>query len=78
MPQLLTHYWRALSDFIEDERERRLLRAANRAMSGCACAGDASRADRLEYIALFAQAGYFTMGACVDQCQGPIEAPPSR
>ncbi|BBU32138.1 hypothetical protein BTHE68_58720 (plasmid) [Burkholderia sp. THE68] len=62
MPQLLTHYWR--------------IREVRRAMNPCACETpgrheEASCAERLEYIALFAQAGYFNMGTAVDLFQPP-------
>jgi hypothetical protein len=54
-------------------------------MNACACEAprsgtlgddDASRAERLEHIALFAQAGYFNMGNAVDLFQPPVEPPP--
>jgi hypothetical protein len=45
-------------------------------MNPCACETpgrheEASCAERLEYIALFAQAGYFNMGTAVDLFQPP-------
>lgn len=65
----------------ERARERRFLREARRAMSGCGCAAsnrndsdsEASRAERLRCIALFAQAGYFNMTYSADFFEPPIE-----
>ncbi|WP_250516961.1 hypothetical protein [Caballeronia sp. INDeC2] len=76
MPQYLTQYWHILSGRIDASRERRLLREGRRAMQACACTttrhdDEASHAERLEYIALFAQAGYFNMGNALDQFQPP-------
>ncbi|KXU96896.1 hypothetical protein CR51_22495 [Caballeronia megalochromosomata] len=85
MVLLLTHYWRILSNNFDQSSERRFLREARRAMNACACEAprsgtlgndDASRAERLEHIALFAQAGYFNMGNAVDLFQPPVEPPP--
>ncbi|BAO91485.1 hypothetical protein [Caballeronia cordobensis] len=85
MAQFLTHYWRTLHHNFEQSRERRFLREARRAMNACACDApraktssreEASRAERLESIALFAQAGYFNMGHAVDLFQPPVEPPP--
>jgi len=54
-------------------------------MNACACDApraspsgneEASRAEKLEHIALFAQAGYFNMGNAVDLFQPPVEPPP--
>ncbi|MEZ2350291.1 hypothetical protein [Caballeronia sp. RCC_10] len=65
-----------LSERAKRARERRFLREAKRAMSECACNasydGEASRAERLRYIALFAQAGYFN-GSSVEQFELLIE-----
>ncbi|CDY74799.1 hypothetical protein BGLT_03740 [Caballeronia glathei] len=85
MPQFLTHCWQSLFARVKHARERRFLRAARRAMNGCGCEapkGDAShddgakRAERLQCIALYAQAGYFNMGYAVDAFQPPVEPPP--
>jgi hypothetical protein len=87
MPRFLTHYWQSLFAHMERARERRFLREARRAMNGCGCAtpasgathdDEASRAERLEYIALYAQAGYFNMGYAVDAFQPPAEPPPTQ
>jgi hypothetical protein len=70
---------------LEEVRERRFLRDGRRALNGCGCEtaapdtgrdDEASRAERLEYIALYAQAGYFNMGYAVDAFQPPAEPPP--
>jgi hypothetical protein len=84
MPRILTHYWQSLFASVERARERRFLRDARRALNGCACEAvtdarhddEASRAERLEYIALYAQAGYFNMGYAVDAFQPSAESPP--
>lgn len=85
MAQILTHYWHVLSSSFERSRERRFMREARRAMNACACDApraspsgneEASRAEKLEHIALFAQAGYFNMGNAVDLFQPPVEPPP--
>jgi hypothetical protein len=81
MAYLLTHYWHMLSNSFERSRERRFLRDARRAMNACACnapcaharqGGETNRAERLEAITLFAQAGYFNMGNAVDLFQPPF------
>ena len=46
--------------------------------SGATHDDEASRAERLEYIALYAQAGYFNMGYAVDAFQPPAEPPPTQ
>ncbi|SAL36572.1 hypothetical protein AWB73_03604 [Caballeronia turbans] len=77
MSHYLLHYWHILSVRLDASRERRMLREARRAMQACACGtpthrdDEASRAERLECIALFAQAGYFNMGNAVDLFQPP-------
>ncbi|MFM0323537.1 hypothetical protein [Caballeronia glebae] len=83
MPRLLAYYWRMLSFRLAPSSGRRLPPEAGCPTSACACAtprgegeGEASRAERLEYIALFAQAGYFNMGNAVDLFQPPVEPPP--
>lgn len=85
MAHILTHYWHMLSNSFDRSRERRFLREGRRAMNTCACdapradsrlGDETSRAERLEYIALFAQAGYFNMGHAVDLFQPPVEPPP--
>jgi hypothetical protein len=84
MPRILTQYWQSLFASMERARERRFLRDARRALNGCGCDvvtdarhdDQASRAERLEYIALYAQAGYFNMGYAVDAFQPPAEPPP--
>jgi hypothetical protein len=62
--------------------ERRFLRKAKRAMNACSCSAasgneprdaHASRAEHLEYITLFAQAGYFNMGYPTDIFHPPLE-----
>ncbi|SAK78962.1 hypothetical protein AWB77_03825 [Caballeronia fortuita] len=87
MAQILTHYWHVLSDSLERSRERRFMREARRVMNACACDApravargndEATRAEQLEHIALFAQAGYFNMGNAVDLFQPPVEPPPFR
>jgi hypothetical protein len=84
MIALLISRWSKLSGQIERARERRFLREARRAMGSCSCApatedalrdATASRAERLEYIALFAQAGYFNMGYALDLFQPPPDVP---
>jgi hypothetical protein len=84
MAHILTSCWHMLSNRFERSRERRFLREARRAMNACGCGpprtstrgdGEASRAERLEHIALFAQAGYFNMGNAVDMFQPPVEPP---
>ncbi|SAK81930.1 hypothetical protein AWB76_05580 [Caballeronia temeraria] len=84
MGHILTYCWHMLSNRFEGSRERRFLREARRAMNACACKaphaltrgdGEASCAERLEHIALFAQAGYFNMGNAVDMFQLPVEPP---
>jgi hypothetical protein len=76
MAHLLTHYWRILSNSFDRASERRFLREARRAMNACACDAprpgeEASRAERLQSIALFAQAGYFNMGSAIDLFEPP-------
>ncbi|GGD75096.1 hypothetical protein [Caballeronia grimmiae] len=80
MAHLLTHYWRILSDSFDRASERRFLREARRAMNACTCDApravtrwgeEASRAERLQSIALFAQAGYFNMGNAINLFEPP-------
>lgn len=84
MPQHLTDYWQILFARVERARERRFLRAARRGMSCCACAAStraidirdddsATRAERLDYIARFAKAGYFSAGPAVDLLQPTLD-----
>lgn len=83
MAPLLTHYWHILSNRFDQSGEQRFLREARRAMGACDAPrpvspgnDEASRTERLRYIALFAQAGYFNMGHAVDLCQPPVDLPP--
>jgi hypothetical protein len=84
MTSVLTPCWRALVDYVERARERRLLIEARCALRSCACSersddeprkDEATRADRLTYIALYAQAGYFGVGYPIDLFQPPFDLP---
>jgi hypothetical protein len=78
----LTQYWHGFFDHIARARERRFLLAAKRAMGACSCEARASadssktratRSETLKHIALYAQAGYFSMGYPVDVFQAPVD-----
>jgi hypothetical protein len=60
----MAHYLRTLIETLERGRERKLLRDARRN-------DNATDAERLEHIALYARAGYFNMGYTVDAFHMP-------
>ena len=85
MPDILTRYWQSLSASARDMRDRRRMRAFARVRNACACTASAtdereddapSRTERLERIAVYARAGYFTMGYTVDIFQSPADLLP--
>jgi DNA repair photolyase len=85
MPPILLRYWQSWSIRTKEARERRLVRSFQKMQRECACGstlvaaeepGGSSRAERLEHIALYAQAGYFATVCSGDHFQTLAEAPP--
>jgi hypothetical protein len=73
MEQVMAQYWRSLMVSIERARERKLTRDAQRYMGACSCESDGcTDADRLESIAVYARAGYFTADAVQLSGEAPL------